>query len=960
MAKSKINDDIISIQAQGSGYISEIEAKVPWSLGVNAKNCLRRDAFLVNFIPKITPGLMERHGWQNRGEMEQAIKNDTRLLGQITEEAIKDMDATYDWTETISEAHMIRQDTKDLLDFIAIYHKYKYMDKDLTEKQLNSHYRDYKNAVAFVQRQADLIKTKKEEYGKMSESAEKMKVLTALRREEHKLYTAQAAIAKAKFTLVANNRFDFTKEPDDITAEEYVAKLVAERKEKIKVLKDKYMQKYKAIPKYLEVYEQVVDNLAEQMFLTSTPNLDKFKLMVEKDTEQYTSILEDGPNVILQCARIYPTLQQNLEYEILFEKGEGGRASLQLEPGSEFKAIHDMPFPFTGMLGNEFETVLDAPADKTIISLVGPPGIGKTAMMESVARQMGFLFKSISIPHCDSSLFGGLATITNDDQVKQLASQDMADAITDYGIIDLEEATAAPDNSVHLQMARFLQTGAIGINRQIHPLTVCVMTSNDNVMDNADIKPFSTVIMNRIETQMMKNPAKLLNKWCSWVLHNPTIQGDPEAAETYNYIITFLKFDPAGRYYDGVSPESLELRSTQEGLANPTFRSWKNFADKVKMIVGRKDLSIEQRAEFIRKNGVGIIGPAATEKFVEHYLVSAKLPSIDELLGRMKNSTQPWRIVDTIRVFDMGGNLKDNMARGNRFQNTEEDAAPSTGGRRKKYRYSLGLTKEDNDRLIKAVNDNFIEEWKVQENVISYARKNWEINNPGKTFDPKTDTLEKETNELLEEILSGHSVMGIRPPRKTDDSVLMPAKVLEENYNKIWGSDEIDINNSAVLFSLSNQITSRLDRIYEEAYYNNRPIDGKQLNQLFMLAMTIPAKDFRSALIADLVYKAFSNDKLGIYYKNGIVQRDNSGKDILIKWIPKHYVDRATGKLEQVDKEAETERLRKEGTWVAQRILTAIPAAKLLENVSQGFKMRDDEDKAQKRQQELEAEGPSL
>ena len=74
MAKSKINDDIISIQAQGSGYISEIEAKVPWSLGVNAKNCLRRDAFLVNFIPKITPGLMERHGWQNRGEMEQAIK----------------------------------------------------------------------------------------------------------------------------------------------------------------------------------------------------------------------------------------------------------------------------------------------------------------------------------------------------------------------------------------------------------------------------------------------------------------------------------------------------------------------------------------------------------------------------------------------------------------------------------------------------------------------------------------------------------------------------------------------------------------------------------------------------------------------------------------------------------------------------------------------------------------------
>ena len=54
MAK-QIDNDIISLQAQGQLYISEIEAKVPWSMGVNAKNCLRRDDFLINYLPRGTP-----------------------------------------------------------------------------------------------------------------------------------------------------------------------------------------------------------------------------------------------------------------------------------------------------------------------------------------------------------------------------------------------------------------------------------------------------------------------------------------------------------------------------------------------------------------------------------------------------------------------------------------------------------------------------------------------------------------------------------------------------------------------------------------------------------------------------------------------------------------------------------------------------------------------------------------
>ena len=942
MAK-QIDNDIISLQAQGQLYISEIEAKVPWSMGVNAKNCLRRDDFLINFLPRVTPELLERHGWKNRGELERAIADDTRLLGQIAEEALKDMDKVSGWTEAISDAHSVRQDAKDLLSFIAIYHKYKYQDKSLTENQLNKHNADYKNAFAFAEKQDEIIKKKKAEYENAPESLDKVKALASLRAEEEKLYTAKAALAKAKFTLVANNRFDFSKTSDSVTIEEYVANLIAERKAKIKELKAKNMERYKAVPKYLNVYEKIVDDLTEQMFLTTDPNLDKYKLMIEKDIDQYISILEDGPNMILQCSRIYPKLQQNLEYEILFEKSEGGHMNTQLDPKDEFKAIHEMPWSFTGMLGKPFETVLDAPTDKMILSLVGPPGIGKTAMMESIAKQMGFLFKSISIPHCDSSLFGGLATITNEDQVKQLASQDMADAITDYGIIDLEEATAAPDNSVHLQMARFLQTGAIGINRQIHPLTVFVMTSNDNIQDNADIKPFSTVIMNRIDTLMMKNPHKLVNKWCSWVLHNPAIQGDPDAAETYNYIITFLKYDPQGRYYDGVSPESLDLRSTQEGLANPSFRSWKNFADKIQLIVARRDLSIEQRAELIRKNGTGIIGPAATEKFVEHYIVSAKLPSVDELLERMQSAEPRWKIVDAIRIFDMGGNLKDNHANRNKNKNTQEELEGVSSNKKKKNRYSVLLKKEDTEKMVEAINNNFIEEWKNDESVRAAAKRNWEIKHSGKIFDEAKDSLENELNELLANCTQGHGI--VKSPRSVQENILMPIKSLEENYNKIWGSDEIDINNSAVLFNLSGQITARLDRIYEEAYYNNKPIDGTQINQLFMLAMTIPAKDFRSALISDLTYKVFSNDKFELYYKNGIKQRDAHGNNLIIKWVPRHYCKRSTGEIIEVNKEAETERIRKEGAIVSERILSALPAPKLLENISTAFKMRDDVDK---------------
>ena len=100
MAKSKVNEDIISIQAQGTEYISEIEANVPYSLGYNAKNCLRRDPFLINFLPKVTVEMLERHGWKDRGEMEKAIEEDTRLLGVLAEEAIKDMDKASGWNWT--------------------------------------------------------------------------------------------------------------------------------------------------------------------------------------------------------------------------------------------------------------------------------------------------------------------------------------------------------------------------------------------------------------------------------------------------------------------------------------------------------------------------------------------------------------------------------------------------------------------------------------------------------------------------------------------------------------------------------------------------------------------------------------------------------------------------------------------------------------------------------------------
>ena len=877
MADKKTKNNLADIEyVRNTMLPAEIDAHIAYVLAVQSKNSLCRDNFLLSFLPRITDELLEEMGHHCGYEgISGLIRDNTLLLPEIVEAAYKKMQI--EWEREKIMVCGIRNRAKNLIYIISEAAKLTDGVSYLTEKQTFEIGNKLVRLIKARDKAADVLsKLSKETENKDLLLEDRIRKTRELAKASERVEDLDAHAAMTKAKLTANDEFSvlasdrelldvFTHGMDasgkkkimDMPAEErisaldmtfysYCSCLYEKESGEFNDIKNYYITKYSCVPDFVQAYGAILELFHKEIDSMEPDNSDMYRIY-RKGIRQYTDILKDAPDIILQISRLYPELQSSYDFEVDLNRSEDIFSSISNVRNSRI-AKYYLTDNFWDICGNAATQATSAPIDKNVVSLVGPAGTGKTARVEAMARKLGLFFKEISIPAADPSIFAGLPTVTSKDQVRQLASADMEEAIRRPGIIDFEEITATQNQELHSQLTRLTQSGELTTGVYIHPLSILISTSNDDLRDNPSLTLLPRVVLNRIEQVEYKNPTHLINGWINYIYSDPAIVGDKYLSKAFDMIISFLRLSDTGRKFDGLSYESRVLLQENENQPVPSFRSWTKFARECASVIAAKEL-IEIKTEKLKKKGCGIIGGAAAGAFAKHYMDVSIIPSIDELIKTMESGGRQWTNLDALRIFDLDNGIKDTAGKtlsslltDNKHKmptNTRDSA--SVGARDKKYgRYAVSISEENDKTMFLHVNE-------VYRNLTG-----------------------KECN--------------------FDSSVLMSEEEMNKRYNELWDRDGLDLNQQIVAFTLIGEITARAKRLYENAGRAQRPVDGEMFDKLLRLAMTLPSPELRITVVIRMIKEAFSASNLLTVYSHGVknaLTARGTGRTKEVKYIIK-------------------------------------------------------------------------
>ena len=819
--------------------MAEISARVPYLLAYNAKNTLRRDNFLVSFLPRTTETALKSAGLKSLDEFHKKLRRNTRLLGEVAEASYNEFKDQ--WEQEVDNAEVYKAKAESLLGIMevrsAIESNKMRSDAAFVKMKLE----DLNGLVEMQKKLPDQIQEQKawlENEAKKNEADRDKKQI----RKRYDLFKQLAAtlpkvdkaIGSYQSLLTALGEFSWTESakreegelPPPNNFMGYIISTLSNEKSKIQSLLGYYEQKYGCRPEYLAAYDELLEELSDHA-LNSNFDLVHAREIMETRINQYIDILKYAPGIIINTAKKYPQLQGEMnEAEDAWISGEylpesmgatiaeGANKPNTTEEGEleSYAEKHRFrSFRMVNILGSA-DSRVGMQQDRQVMILNGEPGTAKTAAVEAMAKEINMYFKSLSIPHIDSTTLGGFPMINSNDEAGQFISSDMAASVRKFGIIDFEEANAFIDPTIGNQLARFLQVGELSQGLKLHPLSIIVMTANDNPRDNPNINEFSKAVTSRIQSIYLNNRARQLSDWACWVKKHY----DPDKMYAFNIILSFLTRDDTGK--------SLWIDKTAKSKdgkdVEPNFRTWYNLAEHLNSIISNKAYSIyENKADIVRA-AQPFVGPKAAKALASHYTVVAKMPSIDDMLKRVEESNL--KPLDAIRIYGM------------------ENA---------------------------------------QSIVIDPETKEYKL-----ASDPHVD------REIVE-ASNAYAKQINRPDLVRDVSSLLKDSELTKKFNYIWKSkdDDFDINQGAVLFHLSSQIEGRLNELFIKSKDRKEPVSGTDIDNLLTLAMTLPVTNTRSSLVIKLTNALTYNEKLDVLSRYGIAYKRNSDDRLDIKRYAKDY-----------------------------------------------------------------------
>lgn len=905
-----------------TSFQAEVNARIPYFMGLNAKMQMRRDAFLTKFIPSITVDsmakavpaeILAKYGIKDIREeehpediFESLIYDDTRLLGKVAEASFE---LNYgEWSKEMEIMNKVKAATQAALDIIiscsdnAARRNPRHSDEDRDSicSQINNLDRDITELTEKIQKSYNTYMDNKD-----LTTEQKLALSRNIKRFERDRWDYTIAKNRRKAALIAEGCFNFSTELKEkqVTREQYIAGFIKTSEAYIESLKAEYLQKYGLVPPPVIAYEKIISQMPK-LSRELQPDLTHVRSLFENDILHYIDLLVEGPNMILQISKMFPDMVRELDSEISFfnhKPEEYMNAFVQyIDEDDMHKGRNHFSFSMSNILGDRDMHPAGKKSDLQVIAIYGPPGVGKTASVAGLMEKIGYNCLEISMPAADSSLFTGLPTINEKNQLFQTPSANLQPAVENPGLIVIDEATASTDTGVAPQLARFLQAGEASIGRKIHPLTTIVLMANDDIQHNPDIQPFSGVVQTRMKSVFRKDPNILISGWVNWIMNNKDIQEDRTTKTAYDLILSFLLTTSEGRNY------WIQKGSNEISGISPNFRTWCNLTDEIGRIINNSRRSISVRAEDLRKVANETVGPAAASELSKHYQIMANLPTIKELLERMdpKEGTQ-LSLKDAIRIFDMNNAQIEDTSKSHIVKKASaEDEKDEEGTKKKNLRFKL-------------------------------------------TVDPKED-------EALVERLNASEKGNGTGYRKFTVKDLLPPKDLEKRYNEIWGDKNTDLTGTAVIFHFMNQISYQMQNVFSRARSAKAPVNGRDIDRLFKLAMTIPTKDPRQALIIKMMNSLLDPTNTLALYRHGIRYENEKKQDIVFRIVPETIKDEE-GRIVKTD----IEKLKSENSEpnvIFMKDAHVILPRRLIMDVSEAYKVNVEERKKSKPKSKTETQ----
>lgn len=261
------------------------------------------------------------------------------------------------------------------------------------------------------------------------------------------------------------------------------------------------------------------------------------------------------------------------------------------------------------------------------ILLIGPPGIGKTAIMEQVARECGIGLASYTMTHHTRQSAMGLPFIENkcfDDREYAVTSYTMSEIIASVyekientglknGILFIDEINCVSETLAPV-MLQFLQAKTFG-NTKVPSGWIIVAAGNPSEY-NRSVREFDVVTLDRVKRMDIEPDFSI---WKEYALKN----------EVHQAIISYLEAKNENFY---------AIETTIDGKQFVTARGWEDLSD---MLKAYEKLEITADAEFI---GQYIAKPDIAMDFANYltlYYKYEKAYSVKDILSG--------NIADTVR-----------------------------------------------------------------------------------------------------------------------------------------------------------------------------------------------------------------------------------------------------------------------------------------------------------------------
>jgi len=234
----------------------------------------------------------------------------------------------------------------------------------------------------------------------------------------------------------------------------------------------------------------------------------------------------------------------------------------------------------------------------------GPPGIGKSAIVHSVAKQAGLQVIDLRASLLDPTDLRGIPAIV-DKKAVWCSPAFLPDENAKPGVLFLDEINAAPP-LVQASLYQLVLDRRIG--EYVLPNGWWIVAAGNRQKDRSVTFRMSSALSNRfIHIDLDVD----VSDWREWALKN----------ELYHMVVAFISFKP-----------SLLRQDPSDSAAFPTPRAWEMLSDVIKKFGG-----IEECSDIVP----GIVGPGAATEFSTFVKRALNLEQMENILRDPESAKIP-------------------------------------------------------------------------------------------------------------------------------------------------------------------------------------------------------------------------------------------------------------------------------------------------------------------------------